>query len=178
MITKYSLFLNEILNPIKEKEDIIYEDNLLSVYIPKEYNATCLRDKNTEWCTANNTIDFENISKNNILFRFLFNKDNFKLRLTWNFKIDKFNWTDSNSHIYTMHDEKGGDPFNIKKLNRKFNANFITLLDKLNFNTNKDLYIFLQEQIKIFNYIIKENNIKESAKKIRYLILRKNIQTL
>jgi hypothetical protein len=63
--------------------DIIYKDSIVTIVVPKTFEACVVSSKNTAWCSQyRNAYNDHKFEKKNVLFRILF-KDGNWIRLTW-----------------------------------------------------------------------------------------------
>lgn len=120
------LKLNKILlfESFVNKLNIIYKDNDIEIYVPKNLNSS-IKVSDRQWCTTSKQGFYShNLTAN--LYRIIF-KDGYKLRLTWDFfDIEKTHWGQggningdkANYHVIRSEDIK--NPFNIENTYPKY----------------------------------------------------------
>lgn len=111
---KYLKFFEELNKEcIKKEIDIIYRDSKLVCLIPKTQRTSYIYGYKTNWCSREiDTFDEIADDGDKILFRFLF-KDGYKMRLTYDLRTKKMDWSDYSSKHYF---EKNSDnPFFISE---------------------------------------------------------------
>jgi hypothetical protein len=125
MITKFNTFVNEEITQYRAGNlQVIYRDNLLTCVVPITPSASTITCRGTNWCSKNPEM-FKYWGKSNILFRFLFKKDGYKLRLTWNFtNREIFTWGSGGEKYKEIY---GNHPFDIEGIREEIEDDYTEL---------------------------------------------------